>query len=274
MNWLISGKSNHICVSCKLSSFPHIHPASGSSGGHGGPNAPLLTPREMNWFHELMTEWAQELRTVEDQLSQSCFEYVSGRPNSTYVGLVLYIGVNLISFRDLKALSQKAEEKTEGECFQQWEMRASRVLASSIPQTPRTRREVVCPECVIPKAQGHLTGRERALKQEPPCTKRSPCPTVQMPGERNIRGSGMVRGAGMSGMGKTNQSITVTCSLLSGGMISPCTTCASQVSQCTYGMYSDMVRRGEIRAGQGGNLVQQESQFPLRLSQSLGQPRL
>lgn len=25
--------------------------------------------------------------------------------------------------------------------------------------------------------------------------------------------------------------------------MSPCTTCASQVSQCTYGMYSDMVTR-------------------------------
>lgn len=53
----------------------------------------------------------------------------------------------------------------------------------------------------------------------------------------------MVRGAGMSGMGKTGQSVTVTCSLLSEGKISPCTTSASQVSQCTYRMYSDMVTR-------------------------------
>ena len=85
-------------------------------------------------------------------------------------------------------------------------MQASRVLASSIPQTPRTRRGVFCPERIIPKAQGHLVGREGALSQEPPCTKQSPCPTVQTPGQENIRGSGMVRGAGMSGMGKTSQS--------------------------------------------------------------------
>jgi len=120
------------------------------------------------------------------------------------VGLVLYTGVNFISFHDLKALSQKAEERRR--VLPAQEMQASRVLASSIPQTPRTRRGVFCPERIIPKAQGHLVGREGALSQEPPCTKQSPCPTVQTPGQENIRGSGMVRGAGMSGMGKTSQS--------------------------------------------------------------------
>lgn len=49
--------------------------------------------------------------------------------------------------------------------------------------------------------------------------------------------------ARVSGVGKTRGSVTVTCSLSSGGMISPCTTCASQVSQCTYGMYTDTVTR-------------------------------
>lgn len=43
-----------------------------------------------------------------------------------------------------------------------------------IPQTPCAQHEAVRPEHVIPKAQGHLTGREGARSQELPCTKQSP----------------------------------------------------------------------------------------------------
>lgn len=83
---------------------------------------------------------------------------------------------NLISWFESSLTKSSREER--GRALPAWETRASRVLACSIPQTLRTRRKVVCPEHVIPKAQGHLIGREGALSQELPCTKRSPCPTV------------------------------------------------------------------------------------------------
>lgn len=39
-------------------------------------------------------------------------------------------------------------------------------------------------------------------------------------------------------------------------------------------VHKDRGKKGKIRAGQEGNLVQQEFQFPLRLPPSSGQPRL
>lgn len=114
----------------------------------------------------------------------------------TDVGLVLCTGVNLISFHDLKASPKK--QKREGRVLPAWEMRASRVLT-----TPHIPCELVRPEHAIPKAQGHLMGRDPSQKQ--PCTKQSPCLTVQTPGRRNIWGSGMVRGVGLLGWGKIDQ---------------------------------------------------------------------
>lgn len=119
----------------------------------------------------------------------------------TDMGLVLCTGVNWISFHDLKASHKK--QKREGECFQheRWEPPECSHTVSNNPTYPC---EVVCPEWVIPKAQGHLMGRVPSQKQ--PCTKRSPRPMVQTPGRRNIWGSGMMRGVELLGLGKISQS--------------------------------------------------------------------
>lgn len=212
MNRLISGKPNHISVSCKLSSFPHIRTASGSSGSQGGPNALLPAPCEMNWF-----PWRSEpksyvlLRT--SRLSPVLRMSVEGQTaHRCGPGPLHRREFHQISWFESSVTKSRREDR--GRVLPAREMPAFRALASSIPQTPCTRREAVHPERVIPKAQGHLIGREGALSQEAPCTKRSPCPTVQMLGEGNIRGSGTVRGAGMSGRGRPvsqSQSLVAYC---------------------------------------------------------------
>lgn len=267
MNWLISGKSNDISVSCKFFSFPHIHTASGSSGSQGGHDALLAAPPEMNWF----PWWSKPksyvlLRTshlspvlrmsVEDQ---TVHRYGPDPLHRSEFHLISLFG----SFLTKSIREQRLRMLSE------WKMRASKVLACSIPQTPRSQHEAVRPERVIPKAQGHLIGREGALSQEPSC---GPLAPWCRHSERGIlEGQGQWDDRNVRD-GEDQSVITVSCSLLLEGMINPCTTCASQVSQCTYGMYLHRVtRKGKYERE---NLVQQESQFPLRLFQSLGQPRL